>query len=137
MTGPGGDYACSSCSPPAHTRMERFMEPCLLLLLCREPSHGYELMDKLRDFGFEGTSADMATLYRTLRQLEERGMVTSAWEKGRQGPPKPVYRLTEDGGTLLKEWALVLERNRSRIDRFLEAYYVSAGRRGKEGSNDI
>lgn len=108
--------------PGAVGRMERFMEPCLLLFLREERAHGYELMEKLKAFGFEGTSADMATLYRTLRHLEEQGMVVSVWEEGSQGPPKRVYELTEAGQALLKDWVRTIKANRSRLDKFLAAY---------------
>lgn len=103
-------------------RMERFMEPCLLLSLRGRRAHGYELTEKLKAFGFEGTSADMATLYRTLRHLEEQGVVVSAWEEGSQGPPKRVYELTEAGQALLRDWVRTIKANRSRLDRFLSAY---------------
>ena len=79
--------------PSVQGRMARFMEPCILLLLTAERSHGYELMEKLGHFGFDGTSSDMATLYRTLRQLEEDNMVVSAWEEGSQGPPRECTNL--------------------------------------------
>ena len=72
-------------APCVQGRMAKFMEPCLLLLLRGQRSHGYELMERLGDLGFEGTSSDMATLYRTLRQLEDDGMVLSEWEEGSQG----------------------------------------------------
>lgn len=108
--------------PGAVGRMERFMEPCLLLFLREERAHGYELMEKLKAFGFEGISADMATLYRTLRHLEEQGMVVSAWEEGSQGPPKRVYELTQAGQALLKDWVRTIKANRSRLDKFLAAY---------------
>ncbi len=109
-------------APCVQGRMAKFMEPCLLLLLRGQRSHGYELMEKLSDLGFEGTSSDMATLYRTLRQLEDNGMVLSEWEEGSQGPKKRVYRLTEDGLILLENWAGVIRQNRDRLTRFLKAY---------------
>lgn len=108
--------------PSVQGRMARFMEPCILLLLTAERSHGYELMEKLGHFGFDGTSSDMATLYRTLRQLEEDSMVASAWEEGSQGPPKRVYELTEDGRTLLREWIAVVRDNRDRLTKLIDAY---------------
>ena len=37
-------------------------------VLREEPSHGYELMDRLDEFGFEQINS--GTLYRTLRQME-------------------------------------------------------------------
>ncbi len=104
------------------TRMARFMEPCLLLLLRGQKSYGYELMEQLRVFGFGGSSSDMATLYRTLRQLEDTGMVASQWEEGSQGPPKRVYTLTGDGLVFLDDWASVVQQNRNRLAKFLEIY---------------
>lgn len=109
-------------SPSVKARMARFMEPCILLLLTAEKSHGYELMERLRRFGFDGTSSDMATLYRTLRQLEEDDMVESAWEEGSQGPPKRVYQLTEEGRTLLGEWISVVRENRDRLTTLIDVY---------------
>ncbi len=109
-------------APGAQGTMAKFMEPCLLLLLQGERSHGYELMEKLSSFGFEGTSSDMATLYRTLRQLEDAGMVVSEWEEGSQGPRKRVYELTEDGRVFLDDWASVIRGNRNRLTSFLNAY---------------
>jgi PadR family transcriptional regulator PadR len=109
-------------APCVQGRMAKFMEPCLLLLLRGQRSHGYELMERLNYYGFEGTSSDMATLYRTLRQLEDDGMVSSEWEEGSQGPPKRVYELTEDGIILLENWASVLKENKDRLGRFLKTY---------------
>ncbi|MBE3519920.1 MAG: helix-turn-helix transcriptional regulator [Firmicutes bacterium] len=102
--------------------MEKFMEPSILLFLWGQRSHGYELMEKLKTLGFEGSSADMATLYRTLRNLEEDGMVVSTWEEGSQGPPKRVYELTENGEALLHNWARAIQVQRARLDRFLALY---------------
>lgn len=113
--------------PSVQGRMARFMEPCILLLLTAERSHGYQLMEKLGHFGFDGTSSDMATLYRTLRQLEEDNMVVSAWEEGSQGPPKRVYDLTEDGRTLLGEWISIIRDNRDRLTKLLESYDSACG----------
>ena len=113
---------CRPNAPCIQGKMARFMEPCLLLLLRGQRSHGYELMEKLSDLGFEGTSSDMATLYRTLRQLEDDGMVLSEWEEGSQGPKKRVYELTEDGLMLLDNWASVINHNKERLKRFLRAY---------------
>lgn len=109
-------------APCIQGKMAKFMEPCLLLLLRGQRSHGYELMEELGGLGFEGTSSDMATLYRTLRQLEDDGMVLSEWEEGSQGPKKRVYELTEDGLILLENWALVIKENRDRLARFLVKY---------------
>lgn len=112
-------------SPQVFGRMEKFMEPCLLLTLRQGESHGYELMEKLKELGFEGSSADMANMYRILRNLEEKEMLSSKWEEGAAGPPKRVYALTKAGEELLEEWAALIQRNRARIDKFLAKYQGS------------
>ena len=108
-------------TPQVFGRLEKFMEPCLLLTLREEESHGYELMEKLKEFGFEGSSADMANMYRILRNLEEKEMLSSKWEEG-AGPPKRVYSITQAGEKLLEEWAALIRKNRARIDRFLTKF---------------
>lgn len=101
-------------------RMERFMEPCLILLLLESPAHGYELLERLGQFGFEGGSADAASMYRTLRRLEEEGMLVSQWEESEAGPPKRSYRVTQEGCRLLGRWRETIKANKSRLERFLK-----------------
>ena len=99
---------------------KNFARPCLLLLLAEAPAHGYELIDRLRPFGFE--LGDPATVYKTLRQMQTDGLVTSSWETSSRGPARRVYELTSDGSDLLEAWALTLEANRAILGRFLDRY---------------
>ena len=96
---------------------KNFARPCLLLLLAEAPTHGYELLDRLRPFGFEIN--DPASVYKSLRQMEQEGYVTSEWELSTRGPARRVYSLTTDGRDLLGAWALTLEQNREVLGRFL------------------
>src|SRR5256885_455068 len=57
-----------------HARVERFVEPSLLLLLRERPLHGYELLERIPELGVEGR-VDIGNLYRLLRALEEEGLV--------------------------------------------------------------
>src|SRR5438105_3168922 len=50
-------------------RVERFVEPALLLLLKERPRHGYELIELLPELA-GGERADVGNLYRFLRRLE-------------------------------------------------------------------
>ena len=97
-----------------------FARPCLLLLLAESPAHGYELLDRLRPFGFE--LVDPAGVYRTLRQMEQEGLVTSDWELSNRGPARRVYALTSDGRELLGAWSHTLEQNREILGNFLERH---------------
>lgn len=99
---------------------KNFARPCLLLLLAESSAHGYELIERLRPFGFEVN--DPATVYKSLRQMEAEGLVTSTWELSSRGPARRVYALSSDGRDLLEAWAMTLELNRTILGRFLDRY---------------
>ncbi|NPV53200.1 MAG: PadR family transcriptional regulator [Firmicutes bacterium] len=81
MCGQVHDSSCHGRPPHkcscSGSRIERFMAPCLLLLLLEKPAHGYDLMERLKELGFDGENQDPGMVYRNLRRLEEEGMVRS------------------------------------------------------------
>ena len=109
-------------------RVERFVEPALLLLLRERPMHGYELIEHLPDVGGPETRVDVGNLYRVLRALEDEGIVASEWSAELPGPAKRTYELTEDGRRLLDRWAEALEDAQGVISGFLERYEQGKGR---------
>ena len=117
---------------------KNFARPCLLLLLSEAPAHGYELIDRMRPFGFEVN--DPASVYKTLRQMERDGIVSSEWELPKRGPARRIYALTTDGRDLLDAWAHTLERNRAVLDSFLSrfaAHTASQGGRPQLGHDQL
>jgi PadR family transcriptional regulator, regulatory protein PadR len=102
-------------------RMRGFVQPRLLLQLVKKPAHGYELMETLGAEADE-PAPDPGTLYRTLRTLEEDGVVRSAWETGDPGPARRVYELTGQGIEYLHAWAVSIRTTRAQLDRFLDEY---------------
>ena len=106
---------------PVHARVERFSEPAVLLLLRDHPAHGYELVDSLEGL-IPGGRVDLGNLYRTLRALEARGVVSSEWDAAAAGPAKRRYELTDAGREQLGDWAASLERMRDHINGFLDQF---------------
>lgn len=100
------------------------LEPYLLLLLRNLRMHGYQLMQSLALLGF--AAVDAATVYRTLRQMERDGLVTSNWETGSAGPAKRTYSLTEQGQSFLQTWAGVLEQQQRMLDAFFKLYLTQS-----------
>lgn len=101
--------------------IRRFLEPVLLLLLHRGANHGYDLVNALAPFGL----GDMAPgpVYRTLRELEAKGLVQSEWDtETSAGPARRVYRLTEAGHRYLADWVENLRETDERLHYFLDAY---------------
>jgi len=71
---------------------------CILLLLSESPSHGYQLVDPLKLFGFDWNGP--GPLYHELHKLNTAGLVHSTWEQGR-GPARRVYEPTDAGRVAL------------------------------------
>src|SRR5213076_91690 len=107
-----------------HARVERFVEPSLLLLLRERPLHGYELLERIPEVGVEGR-VDIGNLYRLLRALEEEGLVSSEWSDRLPGPAKRTYELTAEGLRVLDTWAEALGRAQTTISTFLDRYEAS------------
>ena len=105
-------------------RVERFVEPSLLLFLRERPLHGYELLERLPELGVEGR-VDIGNLYRLLRALEEEGLVSSEWSDELPGPAKRTYELTAEGRRVLDTWAEALGRAQGTIATFLDRYEAS------------
>lgn len=105
-------------------RISRFLEPALLLLLHRQPSHGYALIEGLDRLGMEAYPADVSAIYRILYDLEDAGMITSTRETEQTaGPPRRVYALTEQGEAYLAAWVQELQETDRLLHRFLDAYH--------------
>lgn len=112
-------------------RAVRFLEPTLLVILHHGPAHGYTLIDQLGEFGL--ADVDPSAVYRSLRDMEEKGWVTSYWDAEQtQGPPRRVYHLSEQGDELLRWWMLDLRDTRLMIDHLLGTY----GRHMEEGEGE-
>jgi poly-beta-hydroxybutyrate-responsive repressor len=103
-------------------RVERLVEPGLLLVLAEGPLHGYDLLERLPEVTGDERSLDLGNLYRVLRALEADGLVRSEWHAELPGPAKRVYELTPEGRSVLDRWAEALRRLRGEIDEFIRRY---------------
>jgi len=112
----------------------RWMEPFVMVLLADGPVHGYAIIGLLEAMGITAGAVDVGQVYRTLRDLEDAGQVTSVWSNESAGPQRRDYRLTEAGYAALDEWAAVM-RERARLVAEFEARYLEAvaGPRSVEG----
>lgn len=105
---------------PITSLPKNFIRPCLLLLLREQPAHGYDLVERLRPFGF--ARDDPGRLYRALRALENEDLVHSAWEKSQTGPDRRIYELTRAGAEALHEEVKVIMAVSETLEAFLGRY---------------
>ncbi len=74
----------------------------LLAFLRRWNAYGYQLVQELAKAGLP--HFDSTTVYRTLRQLERAGLVSSFWDTSESGPARRMYSLTKAGEVSLNLW---------------------------------
>ena len=126
--GGGGPFG-----PPRHP-IRGLVQPWLLLSLAIKPAHGYELMDRLAQRE-DIPDPDPGLLYRTLRQLEAEGLVSSSWDTEGAGPARRVYEITAEGIEYLHAWAINIRHTQARLGRFLAEYeHLFETQKGSENS---
>lgn len=73
----------------------RFLRQLLFLALSgSDRSYGYELAEAVRRYGL---AIDTAGVYRELRSMERRDLLSSEWEPSENGPDRRVYMMTDAG----------------------------------------
>ncbi|TDB74592.1 MULTISPECIES: PadR family transcriptional regulator [unclassified Micromonospora] len=75
------------------------LDLCVLALLSRGESYGYELSQALRTYGL-GT-VQGGTLYPVLLRLQRAGLLTAHWREGETGPARKYYRISPAGSAAL------------------------------------
>ena len=87
--------------------LKGILEYCVLKLIAREPTYGYEIVMQLKQLGFSDLSE--STLYPLLLRLEQQGKVTVERRPSPKGPSRKYYVVTEKGRDALldfqKEWS--------------------------------
>jgi PadR family transcriptional regulator PadR len=87
------------------------LELCILQLLRRDPSYGYEIVTTLEALG--PLAAGENTVYPLLRRLKADGLLETFMKDSPTGPPRQYYRLTADGrkrlATLEREWDVMVK----------------------------
>jgi poly-beta-hydroxybutyrate-responsive repressor len=91
----------------------------ILAMLREWNAHGYQLSKRLADSGLP--PFDSGTIYRTLRQLEQDGLISSFWDMSASGPARRMYSLTKAGETFLGAWMDVLQRYQNLLRSAAEA----------------
>jgi PadR family transcriptional regulator PadR len=99
LNGRGPGEKASAFSPRLHGDL---LSSSLLAFLRRWNAYGYQLVQELSKAGL--ANFDSTTVYRTLRQLERAGLVSSFWDTSESGPARRMYALTKAGEAVLDVW---------------------------------
>lgn len=93
-----GDYMANSTQ-----LLKGIMEGVILKIISIEETYGYDIYQKLMDYGF--TDFSEGSLYPLLLRLERNNYIYSIKRQSPLGPDRKYYSLTEDGVHLLKEFS--------------------------------
>ncbi|HBT76442.1 MAG TPA: transcriptional regulator [Planctomycetaceae bacterium] len=101
--------------------LDKLLQPALLAILSRGPSHGYELAQRIGEIPdfFDGVP-DVSGVYRLLKMLETRGMVVSEWDLSAGSRARRRFTITEDGRKCLELWSRTLKNYRKAVDSLLK-----------------
>ena len=88
------------------------LEFCILLMIRRRPSYGYEIITTLEQYPI--MAAKENTIYPLLRRLLKEGYISSSWQEGVEGlPPRKYYAMTDKGleylAAMSQEWEHLLD----------------------------
>jgi DNA-binding PadR family transcriptional regulator len=76
----------------------------ILGLLARQPMSGYDIKRLLKSFGWLISGPSFGSLYPTLRDLLEQGLVVVEVMPSQEKPPRKIYSITAAGGETLQAW---------------------------------
>ena len=82
--------------------MKGTLEGCILLIIGRETTYGYEIMEKLIQYGFCGIRE--GTIYPLLVRLEKKNLITSEYRVSPLGPSSKYYPTTDSGRNTAEEF---------------------------------
>lgn len=100
--------------------LENFFEPCILFLLIKKPSYGYDIQKQLK----ERCTCEVNTgnLYRCLFRMQKHGYLTRESVKGTIGPNRYSYIITKEGKIYLASWIEALKKQNKVISSLIKNY---------------
>lgn len=113
-TRPAGECPCRGAT------LAKLVQPAILALLAEGGLHGYEVVQRAADLPtLRGHRPDPTGIYRILKTMARRGLLTAAWDASEKGPAKRSYTLTAAGRECLAAWVQTLHSYRDAIDALL------------------
>lgn len=84
--------------------MKGILDGCLLAIISGKECYGYEMAERLSEYGF-GTVSE-GTIYPLLMRMQREGLVTSVLRDSTAGPKRKYYSLTVEGQQELSDFMI-------------------------------
>lgn len=108
--------------------LDKLLQPTILMLLCRQPLHGFSILKKMEESRImDYSGVDPTGLYRTLKKMETAGLLASKWDVNDNTQPRRIYEITADGKDCLEHWKTTLIEYKNSIDKLIDAISAVSG----------
>jgi PadR family transcriptional regulator PadR len=87
----------------ANEPLKGHLDMLLLAALREHPTHGYAVIERLREGSGGVFDLPEGTIYPALHRLEHSGLLSSSWAIGETGRRRRVYALTAAGESALDD----------------------------------
>lgn len=96
------------------------LEGCILKIINKEEVYGYEITEKLKEYGLKDISE--GTIYPLLLRLEKNGFLQATKKESPYGPRRKYYTLSDKGKEELKEFYNNWLELKVSVDKIFENY---------------
>lgn len=94
------------------------LEGCVLRIISEEAAYGYEITQKLEQYGFGEISE--GTIYPLLLRMEKNGWAKSSYRESKAGPRRRYFSLTKTGKAELAGFERNWEEMEKAVNRVLK-----------------
>ncbi|MEN2466954.1 PadR family transcriptional regulator [Ornithinibacillus sp. JPR2-1] len=94
------------------------LEGCILSIIHKQPTYGYELSVRLQEFGLSDVSE--GSIYPILLRLQKEKLIEGTMQKSEVGPKRKYYHLTEHGLHALQEFKTQWENIKHPVDKIID-----------------
>jgi len=96
------------------------LEGCILKIIGDGETYGYEIVSKLKEYGFSDCTE--GTIYPLLTRLEKKDILTSVKKESPLGPQRKYYSLSEKGKEELEIFYENWVEFRGLVDKIFDSF---------------
>jgi len=100
----------------------KLVQPAILMLLAKEPLHGYAVVQRLGSLKLpRGEPPDPTGIYRVLKSMQAQGLLACSSRRSSSGPVKRLYCITPSGKRCLSRWTRTLREFAAAVTELLQS----------------
>ena len=96
-------YVCGIMKEIGKDLIASSLAPMVLMILKRQESYGYEVIQHLREKSGGNLDVAEGTLYPVLKKMETKEWIAAEWKKADNGRERKYYKITDKGSDVLAE----------------------------------